>query len=154
MGSAMIKLDPLIALFVREVLQAVRGATLDEISDLFSEPGRPALLHHKAERPRQSLSRPARQSTRAPALPLRRSVAPRKAKERLVVAEITDPEALLAATTRPATSPTPLTRVRSAGKPPNGGAELSSSATPSLRAGETLVRTSGSGNVIRRAKRV
>ncbi len=166
------KLDPLIAGFVHDVLRALRGATLDELSDLFALPAAPA----RAPRPLA----PRVVAPRAVAAPPPRAVAPRAAERprrarpvrapatrsralestvksiaQSIVADITDPEWLLAATTDVAP---PKAAIEPAGLeedvPPTSGERLVRAVTAALRAGETLVRSSGSGVVIRRAKRV
>jgi len=150
------KLAPFIDRFVHDVLRVLRGATLDELSELFSEPDRPVRLPRAtairaAERPRR-----ARRSTHVPAPAERHRAAKTTLRSlaRSIVADITDPERLLAATAPgalPAVRRAPVAADEDA--PPASGERVAHDVVRSLRAGETLVRASGSGIVIRRAKR-
>lgn len=157
----MLDLQPLIARFVDDVFRALRGASLDELRSLLrageaSEPARSARPPRKAHGERvngaTTAQATARPRGRAAARP--RAVAAQvESPEPPAVAEITDPEALLAAAFA-----TPLVSVSVEApaapretEPPASGERANGSAR--LRDGESFARSAGAGVVIRRAKR-
>jgi outer membrane biosynthesis protein TonB len=174
----MIKLDSLTAAFVHQVLEALRAATLDELTQLVTPPAprarhavtpRPApapppkfarvapLARARAAKPQPAKAPPpkAQRPKSQPAKPPPPKKKPQPAAPlRVVVAEITDPERLLAATTPSAPRHVaPAAVARDEEPPPASGERATLAASSRLRAGETLVRASGTGVVIRRAKR-
>jgi hypothetical protein len=184
----MLDLQPLIARFVDDVLRTIRTASLDELRALLGEAATRAPALDKPRDPPRGITRePARAARSAPSRGRRRAQArprplpvappsagpgslggeewpratrtgPAEAPEPPAPAEITDPEALLAAASawQPvAPSPPPTLRAVDGdvelAAPPSG--ERSARGVARLRAGETLAREAGTGVVIRRAKR-
>ena len=155
----MSKLSALIAEFVTQVTNAVCQATLADLQDVIGAPIPRGRVRPAAAEPRQA----SRQRSRAAQLPLQYDSH-----------EITSPEALLDAEApsdssgggaRPQVAPPvrrfPERKRRSAARessslslsPPPAEAPAAPVAPPALRDGETLVRASNAGVVIRRAKR-
>jgi hypothetical protein len=159
------KLEPLIDRFVEDVLGCIRAASLENLRAALSPDGdRPPTL--------RPLPRPLK-SERTSSIPGRPVRALRKPSRRFVVApgttgpdtprtlaEITNPEGLLAL--RPETPETvlvvaevaePASAPVSESDGPTGGVRDGVLALPMrLREGETLVRDSGAGIVLRRAR--
>ena len=115
----MLKLDAIIDRFVDDVLRAIRGASVNELRELFAtsaaeEPtarprrAKPSKRANK-EAPAAKAARPrAKRMAKAPRRPASApAVAPEPAPETPVMAEITDPELLLGAQEAPAQPATP-----------------------------------------------
>lgn len=156
----MLDLQPLIARFVDDVLRTIRTASLDELRALLGEDVEVA----SAPRVKRSARKPRRRAARAH-VPVR---APSRAEEQAredaaptpeppAQAEITDPEALLAAATgspAPSAAPEPsLVLIEGGGDAAPSSTERPLRRATRLRAGESLAREVGTGVVIRRAKR-
>jgi hypothetical protein len=175
----MIDLRPLIHRFVDDVLQAIQDASVDELRELVGAEGQ----HRRGPgrtRTRQSGPQPARRvASRRSGRPRLRvgvhAVSVARAREaRATVADITDPEALLAAAAAEARAKAKAPQpTHTAAKPlellPSPGAEHGTAhveTAPSepppppsgpklvLRPDESLARASEHGVVIRRRKRV
>ena len=155
----MLDLEPLIADFVDDLLATLRQATVDELHELLGNGTPPAHARSVAKPRRATRARPAVQTrTRSPSTTKRRRASKASAPraDRSVVAEITDPEWLLAVAV-PSPPPLPLVRAPATmeEEPRPSGDRPATAAHGSLREGERLARPSGAaGVVIRRAKRV
>jgi len=163
----MLNLQPLVARFVDDVLRALRGASLDDLRDLLA-PERDAPLRPPQRRvsvvrrePTRRSARPRPAKRKAATAPSSEPTAPvvdvaEPAPEPPVVAEITDPEGLLAGAPTLERAPTPAHGAPQAAaepEPPPSAARPTVSPTAALREGESLARAAGVGLVIRRAKR-
>jgi len=163
----MLDLQPLIARFVDDVLLALRGATFEELRELLSanatsegvpspRPRKPRPTRQGRGAARRAAPRPAPARARVAPSPLRFEQAT-EPTEPPALAEITDPEGLLAAALAP-TPPVAAHPPHIAPATPEGGQlprgiRLALSAVGALREGESLARVAGAGLVIRRAKR-
>jgi hypothetical protein len=164
----MLNLEPLIARFVDDVLRAVRRTNLNELRDLLvtapaAAPGAP---RRRAAAPGKA---PAGLRTAKPMAPAPAGDAlalkPRPARtetpadhvptsEPLEIAEITDPERLLAdAAPSGALAPYLAAEGEPEEEPPPSTERLAARPTVALREGESLARDAGAGIVIRRRKR-
>jgi hypothetical protein len=161
----MLNLEPIIARFVDDVLDAIRRASPEELREALDldppEPAMPARVAPRAAPRALQRRRASRERARAvvaaavlpppQARPERKSAQP----EAPGVGEITDPGALLEAAVvadgAPATHERPLT----VAEPEHTASAAAAADRPelALRAGESLARSSGNGVVIRRAKR-
>jgi hypothetical protein len=164
----MLKFNVIIDRFVDDVLRAIRGATLEDLRELFvrsegSQPvarpgGRRAMRSKRANKgaPAAPPARPgAKRTARAPRRPASAPAAPPEAApEPPIVAEITDPEVLLGSQELPAAEAAPTSApVADAGDPPPSAERPAVGPTVALREGERLARADGAAIVIRRAKR-
>jgi hypothetical protein len=166
----MLNLEPLIARFVDDVLRAIRAASLNELRGargpervMVAGQSRRAPAPRKARRavPKRRLPEQARvlresANVRARARVQRPAPSiPASEPESPEVAEITDPEGLLASS--PLRNSAPVSPAGpSAGpvsEPPPSAQRLVDEPGVALRQGETLVRADGAAVVIRRAKR-
>jgi hypothetical protein len=160
------KFEPLIARFVEDVLRAVRTASLDELRDLLAPETTPApSAPRRAERAmktaRAPVARPQRtRAARLPAVrakvPAPQSEAPVEVEELPEIAEITDPERLLAAELEASSAhaPPPAPSAAEQGEPPPSSERLHVGRAATLRDGESLARADGAAVVIRRAKKL
>jgi hypothetical protein len=154
-------LQPLIARLVDDVLRLIREAAMEDLKNLVVSDGRRSPEPRPVERT-SGTRRAASVSIRRPAL----QESPKQSLEAAktldlaplpTVAEITDPEALLAGAV-PAPVPPPVfgpARVTEAegDGPPSAVRPLPIVSPVRLMGNETLARVSGSGVVIRRGRR-
>jgi hypothetical protein len=158
----MLNLESLITRLVEDVLRAIGEATLDELAD--ARPTQPATANRarstrrsrQREAPRRGASRASQSASPADAHAL-----PDSALEAPGFDAITNPEDLLAPTGRSAVAePEIVPTVRAANEGSTAAEEVVPPSrvqpidrpTPMLRAGESLVRATAAGIVIRRAR--
>ncbi|HEY1697931.1 MAG TPA: hypothetical protein VGG39_37485 [Polyangiaceae bacterium] len=159
-------LETLVARLVEDVLRAVRGATLDDLRELFSPGAPPAPSPPTRRAPARTNSRSARRQPapkggkRVPAPVARRpraAAAAMQAPEPPVQAEITDPERLLAGEPAEVPDSAPTAPHDAPGEspdvPPPDRPEPAPGGSVRLREGESLAGTAGGAIVIRRARR-
>jgi hypothetical protein len=170
----MLNLEPLIARLVDDVLRAIRSATLAELRAVLESSEQDLERKSRAPDPLRTARPPAK---RVPASRVTRLAAQavvtesRSHPEPEPHSEITDPERLLARPTPPAAPPPEEADPPPAGgaqgesvepeeEPPNTPAPVAPAVTHTagnaparLRVGESLANTTGTGVVIRRAKK-
>jgi hypothetical protein len=152
----MLNLQPIIARFVDNVLEALRGASLEEVREALAPEPPPIRFRPVITSP--APTRRGRVSKRQPTLQLAPGgpvAASAPAHDAPTLHEITDPAALLEAAVAEYGAPKAyewLLTTDEAG-PPESRVQPARIAEPTLREGESLARTSGAGVVIRRAKK-
>jgi hypothetical protein len=156
----MLKLEPLVARLVEDVLRALRSVTLEDLRDLAAPSATPSprksaavphvpVVHRRAKRRlavgRVKNSPPARVADQG-----------RAARDAIVDlpagADITDPERLLA-TARPPLPDREGGAPSDGEEPPAGAVSPGVGSVVPLRPGERLANASGASIVIRRAKK-
>jgi hypothetical protein len=152
----MLDLQPLIARLVDDLLRLIRGASVEELNELYGAP-----LEDPPRRQRRARQSGPRSAPKRPAAPARKK-APRRtevvasvpAPEPALHAEITDPERLLAVATPPAPTKVSAGPHAPAEEPsPPSGERRAVGASVALRRGESVARASEHGGVVIRRKR-
>jgi hypothetical protein len=151
----MLDLQPLIGRLVDDLLRVIRGASVEELYELFGtpegDPGRPRRGRTKS--PSKHAARPVSGRASRPA----RAVAARSpAGEPPLHSEITDPESLLAASAleapRESVRPHPAPAPDEEPSPPRDERHAAR-ANVALRHGESVARASDHGGIVIRRKR-